>query len=103
MEWATRRADELGLEMFLEASPLGSLLYSSHGFRLMGGADLVPDSKQAEDNEGWRRMDEATDPLRCAVMKRPVSGQWGFPDKMNLEFDLKSNVWLGSFESGSHV
>lgn len=42
MEWGTRKADELGLESWVEATPLGSMIYARHGFGFLYTIELHP-------------------------------------------------------------
>ena len=35
MEWGTRKADELGLNSYIEASEMGKMLYLKHGFEVV--------------------------------------------------------------------
>ena len=35
VRWGTQRADEAGVEAYLEASPMGAPMYARHGFEPM--------------------------------------------------------------------
>lgn len=97
MDWGTRKADELGLETWLEATPLGSMLYDKHGFGFHHTVDLYPPAELREDNDEWRYWEEAAKNLRLAVMRRPVNGVWneGRVDVASFPaHDLVRNVWL---------
>ncbi len=97
MEWGIRKADELGLETYIEASPLGSTLYRKHGFRIVGEADVQPDASMEEDDEEWRRCRERMSPLRFAIMKRPVGGRWEEgTEEWRMVGDFESNIWASA-------
>ena len=94
MEWGTKKADELGLEIFIEASPLGSQLYTKHGFRVLEIAEIVPAPALDEDNEEWKRWRDLTTGLRCAILKRPVNGRWdGEEELIRAAGNLETNFW----------
>lgn len=98
MEWGIRRADELGLECFVEASPLGYQLYSKYGFRLERVAELTPRPEADEDSEEWRVCREELGGLNCAVLRRPVRGAWpASAENIEPKGSLETNIW----ETGS--
>ncbi|KAI9880639.1 MAG: hypothetical protein M1830_001643 [Pleopsidium flavum] len=76
MDWGTRKADELGLESFIEASDMGRWLYVHHEFRIMGEGDIQPYISEEEKSEEWKRYEEMMSPLKFAIMWRPVKGKW---------------------------
>ena len=97
IERGTRKADELGLETWLEATPLGSLIYSKHGFGFLYMVELHPSAELREDNDEWRHWEEATKDLRLAVMRRPVNGVCNDERVDAASFpahDLLRNIWL---------
>ena len=97
MEWGNKKADELGLNIWLEASALGSMVYTRHAFRPVRTIELYPPPELQEDNDEWRHWEEVTKELRLVVMMRPVNGKW---DENSVEIgsfptrDLVRNVWL---------
>lgn len=97
MKWATREADKLGLEIHIEGSPLGSSLYTKHGLRILGIAELNPPlgTQDEETNEEWQSWRKLTGGLRCALLMRPVQGDWSSHDEPDFtpEGDLKTNFW----------
>ena len=97
MEWATREADKLGLEIHIEGSPLGSSLYTKHDFRILQIAELNPPlgtQDEEKDNE-WKSWRELTRGLRCALLMRPVRGDWSGHDEHDFtpKGDLTTNFW----------
>ena len=97
MEWGTRKADELGLETWLEATPLGSMIYAKYGFGFLHTVEMYPSSELREDNNEWCHWEEVTKDLRLAVMRRPVNGVWS-EDKAGIAsfpaYNLARNIWL---------
>ena len=94
MDWGISKADELGLECFVEASPLGSVLYSKYGFRSYKVAQIKPNPSLDEDNDEWKSCLELFGPLNCSVMKRPVNGRWpASADYQEPRGDLSTNIW----------
>ena len=94
MEWGTRRADELNLECFVEASTQGYQLYSRHGFRAQRVAEITPSPELDEDNDEWRSCRKLTAGLNCCVMNRPVKGEW--PESKHFirpRGSLITNLW----------
>ena len=53
IKWALEKADEQGVEAFLEASPDAVALYEKHGFREAGRADTFIDNERVE--KAWYR------------------------------------------------
>ena len=97
MEWGTRKADELGLEIFTEASPLGYQLYSKHGFRAQRIVDLTPPKQDDESDEEWILCRQLTKGFNCAVLKRPVNGDWADSQEyISPCGNLALNTWEGS-------
>ncbi|KAL8898939.1 MAG: hypothetical protein Q9207_006453 [Kuettlingeria erythrocarpa] len=98
MEWGTRKADELGLETWLEASALRSMLHDKHGFGFLHTVDPYHSVGLREDNDEWRHCEETSRYLRLAVMMRPVNGVWNHGRAGIASFpaqDLVRNIWLG--------
>ena len=97
MEWATRKADELGLGIYVEASPMGSRLYTKHGFRITEVAELNPPrrSEEEENDPEWKSWRELTKGLRCAILKRPIRGDWSGQEENGIppRGDLTRNGW----------
>jgi GNAT superfamily N-acetyltransferase len=78
MEWGVKKADELRVESFIEATDEGVLLYENYGYRVMEPfvMDAKPENGEELD-EGWKRMYKACDlPFHGAFMWRPVGGKW---------------------------
>ncbi|KAI4169552.1 MAG: hypothetical protein LQ343_005632 [Gyalolechia ehrenbergii] len=73
VSWGTAKADEMGVEAFIEATKDGVPLYEKHGFRVMNEFTLRGELKDMD--EGLRRLrDELT--WNGFFMWRPVGGRW---------------------------
>lgn len=73
MEWGTRKADELGLESFVESTEHGRGLYEAHGFKVFDEFNLDA-STDAPDEEFTRISKELGLPLHGWYMWRPKGG-----------------------------
>ena len=103
MNWGTHVADNLNLEIYIESTPLGSLLYSKHGCRLVDMADLIPPhgTDDQEDDPELKALRNITKDLRAAVLRRPVHASWNFPEELCItpKGDLDKNVWKSAKET----
>jgi hypothetical protein len=71
MAWGTRKADEMSLEAWLDATEHGVPLYKKHGFEVVLENPLRP----AKANPGpvWVKTEALLQPMVFWPMKRPVS------------------------------
>lgn len=51
MQWGTQKADELGVERWLEATPMGSKVYTMRRFGFAESLYLRLDAEMREDND----------------------------------------------------
>lgn len=72
VNWGVQKADELGLETFIEAAEPGVPLYLRHGFQVVDYHWIDP--KVEEPSEEWKRLKEKIPPIRWAFMRRPRGG-----------------------------
>jgi GNAT superfamily N-acetyltransferase len=74
MEWGIKKADELGLPSYIEATDIGLRLYEASGFKVEGDIDL--DATAENPSEEFTRLREK---LRCPIhgwfMRRPKHGK----------------------------
>lgn len=73
MEWGLKKADELGLEMWLDASPLGLPLYKRHG--LITVHETVFEFETENPCDEWNRVKEEFGHVVSAHMWRPAYGK----------------------------
>ena len=74
MTIGTLRADELGVECWMEASALGKPLYENHGFRSLFKMQF--DTEKKDPTDVWRRCAHEMTPTAFFPMWRPKSGVW---------------------------
>ena len=55
MDWGVKKADELGVESFIEATKIGKRLYENNGFVLVS-IDAV-DTNIQDPSEDWKDME----------------------------------------------
>lgn len=63
------KADELDLEIWLDATPQGKPLYEKHGFQLLGKNPLVPKTVSPDDD--WRQIEKDMGEIVFWTMMRP--------------------------------
>lgn len=74
MNWGMAKADELGLEMFLDATPPGKPLYDSNGFVTVEENITAPTTDNPDDK--WKETAEKACPFTFYLMWRPVGGKF---------------------------
>lgn len=77
VEWGLAKADELGLESLIEASPLGRWLYEKYDYRFMMA--IAMDTEHPNASAEWRIYAKLLGPATFHVLWRPVRGDWGGP------------------------
>jgi len=73
MEWGVRKADELGLEAYIDATAEGKPLYENYGFVAAGGIDL--DASKPDPSPRWKERAQCHLPFTFWPMWRPVGGK----------------------------
>lgn len=74
MKWGTKKADELGLESFVESTEDGQGLYEAHGFKVFD--EFYLDAEPKEPNEEFSKLrEELRLPAHGLFMRRPVGGK----------------------------
>jgi GNAT superfamily N-acetyltransferase len=68
LKWGTEKADELDVEFWLDATPLGKPLYEKHGFEVVKRNPLVP--KTEFPDEKWRKIEAEMGEIVFETMKR---------------------------------
>ncbi|KAI1264050.1 acyl-CoA N-acyltransferase [Xylariaceae sp. FL1019] len=75
MSWGMKQADEMGVEMFLDATPLGKALYDANGFQLLKDNLIVPHSDTPD--AAWKEVEEKVGgPIPFSLMWRPIGGKY---------------------------
>ncbi|KAF1976184.1 hypothetical protein BU23DRAFT_551669 [Bimuria novae-zelandiae CBS 107.79] len=70
----TSRADELGVECWMEASTMGKPVYEHHGFRAF--LKMQFDMERKDANDVWRKCVHELTPTSVSPMWRPKGGIW---------------------------
>lgn len=65
MDWGIKKANEMGVEMWLDATIYGIQLYKNYGF-----------VKNHEPNAEWKRLEEELTPMTMWPMWRPATGPY---------------------------
>lgn len=74
LDWGIAKADETGLEMFLDATPQGKPLYDVNGFVCV--EENVTEPTMDNPDEKWKETAEKASPFTFYLMWRPVGGNY---------------------------
>ncbi|KAJ3454635.1 hypothetical protein MRS44_013235 [Fusarium solani] len=74
MDWGKQKADEMGVEMWLDATEYGVPVYKKHGFTIVNVNRLQP--TKTAPGEAWRKIDEELQPMTFWQMWRPAGGSY---------------------------
>ncbi|KAI0100860.1 acyl-CoA N-acyltransferase [Nemania sp. FL0031] len=72
MDWGNNKADELGLELFLDATAMGRPLYEANGFIRIQENPIHPQMENPD--EKWRELEKKVGEFSLCLMWRPVGG-----------------------------
>lgn len=78
LEWGLARADELGLDSWVDASEMGRPQYARAGFvpwHLRTVNIPVPDEYTEEQKKQWQELADVVLPFRVTPMWRPAGGK----------------------------
>ncbi|KAI0810084.1 acyl-CoA N-acyltransferase [Xylaria sp. FL0064] len=73
MDWGVKQADALGLEFFLDATPIGKALYEKNGFVCIeeNVTKITTDNPHAD----WKEMEDKVGCFTFWLMWRPIGGK----------------------------
>ncbi|KAF7914237.1 uncharacterized protein EAF01_000643 [Botrytis porri] len=74
MDWGIERADELGVDTYVEASETGRLLYEKYGF--MTYYKVVVNTSIEDPSSSWKDLEEKLSPEPQYFMWRPIKGKF---------------------------
>ncbi|RYP19388.1 hypothetical protein DL765_003361 [Monosporascus sp. GIB2] len=74
MDWGMKKADELGLELFLDSTPQGRPLYEANGFIYVEENVITPTTDNPD--EKWKETEDKVGPFTFWLMWRPVGGRY---------------------------
>ncbi|KAJ8067125.1 hypothetical protein OCU04_004500 [Sclerotinia nivalis] len=86
MNWGMKKADELGYEFFLEATPYGRPLYEANGFVYV--EEYVNHPQTDTPDEKWKEIEQKVGPFTFWLMRRPLGGKL---EANNTSKQLKEN------------
>lgn len=69
LNWGMNRADERGLEVFLDSTLPGRPLYEANDFLDLGRNVILPQTEDPEDQ--WKKLDEDVGTVIFWPMRRP--------------------------------
>lgn len=73
LDWGVNKADELGLDIFLDSTPQGRPLYEVNGFTYV--EENVTELTIESPDEKWNEMDRKIGPFTFWLMWRPKGGK----------------------------
>ncbi|EED16410.1 GNAT family acetyltransferase, putative [Talaromyces stipitatus ATCC 10500] len=79
LKWGLSRADELGLESWLDASTEGRPVYTKLGFvpyRMNNVNPAMPSSYTEEEKAEWEKLEKEILPMDSMTMWRPLGGKF---------------------------
>ncbi|KAF3020623.1 hypothetical protein E8E14_011680 [Neopestalotiopsis sp. 37M] len=74
MDWGVKKADEMGLDFFLDATAMGRPLYEKNGFIYV--EENVTKPTMDSPDETWKEMEKKVPPFTFWLMWRPVGGKY---------------------------
>ncbi|MCJ1246386.1 hypothetical protein MMC30_003593 [Trapelia coarctata] len=72
MDWGIQKAEEMGVEMWLDATVYGVPLYKKHGFAVVNESDIRPTTDKPDVD--WEMIEHDLIPMVMWQMWRPVGG-----------------------------
>ena len=73
MDWGVKRAVDLDIETWLDASPFGKGLYEQFGFTTVEQLNITP--QQDPPNEAWAKVKSDLGEMMSEAMWRPSESQ----------------------------
>ncbi|KAH8684044.1 acyl-CoA N-acyltransferase [Ilyonectria robusta] len=74
LTWGKRKADEMGVEMWLDATEYGVPVYKKHGFVVVNENKLQPTKETP--GEAWKKIEQELQPITFWDMWRPIGGHY---------------------------
>lgn len=74
MDWGMAKADEMGVEFFLDATPVGRPLYDANGLIEIEKNDIKPQTENPDD--AWKAVEKKIGPTTWYLMWRPAGGNY---------------------------
>ena len=74
LSWGMNKADEMGVEMFVDASPVGKPLYEANNFVCLKEHIVAP--RTETPNEAWKKLESQVGKSPFYLMWRPINGNY---------------------------
>lgn len=91
IDWGIQKSDERGLEIYMDALPLGALLYEKYDFLTCGWVHFEA-PENLEPSPKWNELKEQSLPLEFLPHWRPVGGILGKDTKKSWDNAGQSNA-----------
>ncbi|KAI1347670.1 hypothetical protein F5Y01DRAFT_294503 [Xylaria sp. FL0043] len=76
LSWGMRKADEMGVEMFLDATAVGKPLYEANNFVCIKENIVSPDLGTETPVGAWKELESQVGEIPFYLMWRPVKGRY---------------------------
>jgi len=74
--WGVKKAEEMGVEMWADATSYGIPLCEKHGFVVVNENNLCPQRDDKDKDDQWRKIEGELGPLTMWQMWRHVGGKY---------------------------
>ncbi|ENH62193.1 hypothetical protein FOC1_g10015157 [Fusarium oxysporum f. sp. cubense race 1] len=74
MNWSKQKADEMGVELWLDATEQGVPVYEKHGFTVVNVNTIQPTKENP--GEEWHKVKDELGPMTFRQMWRPAGGDY---------------------------
>lgn len=93
MTWGIGKAQQLGIESFIEASESGRFLYEKFGYRVL--FKIAFDSSKVDPSDEWRKLEHELTPIAFYAMWRPAGGAFE-DDKTEAQWEFRGKKITGN-------
>ncbi|TGJ78981.1 hypothetical protein E0Z10_g9780 [Xylaria hypoxylon] len=73
MDWGLKKADDTGVDFYLDSTPYGRPLYEANGFTYIEENINIPTTENPD--EKWKEIENKVGPFTFWLMWRPVGGK----------------------------
>jgi hypothetical protein len=63
MEWGIKKAEDMSVEMWLDATIYGIPLYKKHGSVVVNENNMCPQRDEKDKDEGWKEKETEMSPM----------------------------------------
>ncbi|KAI1826380.1 hypothetical protein F4861DRAFT_105195 [Xylaria intraflava] len=72
LNWGMNKADQMGVDLFLDATPVGKPAYDANGFRVLEKTVIIPQTDNPD--EKWKEAEEKIGHSTWWLMCKPLRG-----------------------------